>query len=158
MSDRIAADKFHFDGRGPELERAVWILVGHCCSPSITGMQTARFGTSASSRRRSRCSRQKRRWAILGRAALLISVVHRGFRVSPSSTSVDAAIFGFFSTTSCSTLFASLWSSPMEDSRQPPNHAVERTAARRAFTFRVISTVSLQAMRGPASRRSSCSR
>ena len=24
MSDRIAADKFHFDGRGPELERAVW--------------------------------------------------------------------------------------------------------------------------------------
>ncbi|HYJ04488.1 MAG TPA: hypothetical protein VEX43_05100 [Chthoniobacterales bacterium] len=24
MSDRVAADKFHFDGRGPELQRAVW--------------------------------------------------------------------------------------------------------------------------------------
>jgi hypothetical protein len=39
-----------------------------------------------------------------------------------------------------------------------PNHAVERTATRRAFTFGVVRTVSLSAMRAPGGRRSLYSR
>jgi len=42
--------------------------------------------------------------------------------------------------------------------RQRSNHAMERTATRRAFTFRVTSGLSLQAVRALAGRRSSCFR
>ena len=39
-----------------------------------------------------------------------------------------------------------------------PNHAMERTATRRAFTFSVINPLSLRATLGLGGRRSSCSR
>jgi hypothetical protein len=42
--------------------------------------------------------------------------------------------------------------------RNGSNQAVERTATRRAFMFRVIRTFSLSAIRGPGGRRSLYSR
>jgi hypothetical protein len=42
--------------------------------------------------------------------------------------------------------------------RPPSNHAMERTATRRAFTFRVTCTPSLRPTRAPGGRRSSYSR
>ena len=42
--------------------------------------------------------------------------------------------------------------------RTSPNHAMERTATRRAFTFKMIKTFLLRATPALGGRRSSCSR